>query len=124
MKYNVDDYPYTIRPLSKEEGGGFFLEYPDLPGCYSDGSTVAEARENGRDAAYCWLQTAIEDGETIPLPGSSSAIECYNGRLSQRVPRSVHLRLEHRAKEEGVSINQLVLFYIAEGLAHKSHHVH
>ncbi len=121
MKYNVNDYPYTIRPLSKNEGGGFFLEYPDLPGCYSDGATVEEARENGRDAAYCWLQTAYEDGETIPAPGSSSIIEHYKGRLSQRVPKSMHLRLEHRAKEEGVSINQLVLTYIAEGLAQRPH---
>ena len=121
MKYNVDDYPYTIRPLSKDEGGGYFIEYPDLPGCYSDGATVEEVRENGRDAAYCWLQTAVEDGETIPKPGSSSDIERYNGRLSQRLPRSMHLRLEHRAKEERVSINQLVLSYIAEGLAHRPH---
>lgn len=119
MKYNVDDYPYTIRSLSKEEGGGFFIEYPDLPGCYSDGETVLEARENGREAAYCWLETAIEDHEDIPAPGSSSSIEDFSGRLSQRVPKSVHLRLEQRAKDEGVSINQLVLFYIAEGLVKK-----
>lgn len=116
MKYNVDDYPYTIRSLSEEEGGGFFIEYPDLPGCYSDGKTVLEARDNGREAAYCWLATAIEDHEIIPAPGSSSSVEHYSGRLSQRVPKSVHLRLEKRAKDEGVSVNQLVLFYIAEGL--------
>lgn len=119
MKYNIDDYPYTIRPLSKDEGGGFFIEYPDLPGCHSDGESVAEALQNGRDAAACWLQTALEDGEPIPAPGSSSTIERYNGRLSQRVPKSVHFRLERQAKKEGVSINQLVLFYIAEGLAHR-----
>lgn len=119
MKYNVDDYPYTIRALSKDEGGGFFIEYPDLPGCYSDGETVLEARENGREAAFCWLETAIEDKEMIPAPGSSSSIEHYSGRLSQRVPKSVHLRLEKRAKDEGVSINQLVLFYIAEGLVER-----
>jgi len=116
--YDVEDYPYTIRPLSKEEGGGYFIEYPDLPGCCSDGATVLEARENGREAALCWLQTAIEDGEKIPSPGAISKIEHCSGRLSQRVPKSIHRRLQHRAKVEGVSVNQLVISYIAEGLGH------
>jgi len=26
-------YPVTIRPLSKEEGGGYLAEFLDLPGC-------------------------------------------------------------------------------------------
>jgi antitoxin HicB len=36
---NIDKYPFTIRPLSSEDGGGFLIEYPDLPGCHSDGDT-------------------------------------------------------------------------------------
>jgi antitoxin HicB len=33
-----------------------------------------------------------------------------------RVPRSIHSQLVARAKTEGVSLNTLVLTYIAEGL--------
>ena len=28
---NVDKYPFTIRPLTVEDGGGYLIEYPDLP---------------------------------------------------------------------------------------------
>lgn len=36
--------------LSKEEGGGYLVEYPDIPGCMSDGETEEEAIANGREA--------------------------------------------------------------------------
>jgi antitoxin HicB len=46
----IKSYPFTIRPLSPEEGGGFMVEYLDLPGCVSDGETPEEAIDHGRDA--------------------------------------------------------------------------
>lgn len=47
---NIDDYPFEIRPLTKEEGGGFLISYPDFSDCISDGETPEEAIANGRDA--------------------------------------------------------------------------
>ena len=29
-----------IEPLSSDEGGGFLVTVPDLPGCMADGETV------------------------------------------------------------------------------------
>jgi len=37
------EYPFTIRRLSKAEGGGWLVEFPDLPGCIADGETIEEA---------------------------------------------------------------------------------
>lgn len=37
-------------------------------------------------------------------------------RLLLRLPHSLHESLKNRAKEEGVSINQLCLFLLAKGL--------
>ena len=44
------EYRFTVRPLSEDEGGGWLVEYPDLPGCMSDGETVEEAIANAEDA--------------------------------------------------------------------------
>ena len=41
------EYRFTIRPLSTEEGSGYLIEFPDLPGCMSDGETIGEAIANG-----------------------------------------------------------------------------
>jgi antitoxin HicB len=44
------EHLFTIRPLTKEEGGGYLAEYPAIPGCMSDGETIEEALANGRQA--------------------------------------------------------------------------
>lgn len=59
---NVDQYPFLVRPLSKEEGGGYLIEFPDLPGCMSDGESIDDAITNGHDAAKCWISVAKEMG--------------------------------------------------------------
>lgn len=63
---NIDGYRVEIRPLSKEEGGGFLATVPDLPGCMSDGETKEEAIENLRDAIKQWIDQARAMGRPVP----------------------------------------------------------
>lgn len=116
MSINIEDYPFYVRHLSKEEGGGFLIEFPDLPGCMSDGDTIDEAIANGFDAASCWIEIAEQDNKRIPRPGTSQS-----GKWVQRVPKSLHVRLIGKAQEEGVSLNTLVISMIAEGLGKRDH---
>lgn len=62
-------YPFLISILPAEEGGGYLIEFPDLPRCMSDGETIEETIENGRDAVACWIETAKRYGDKIPKPG-------------------------------------------------------
>jgi len=62
-------YPFTIRPLSADDGGGYLIEYPDLPGCHSDGETPEAAVVNGRDAVRSYLMSCKKHGDPIPKPG-------------------------------------------------------
>ncbi|MDZ4855504.1 MAG: type II toxin-antitoxin system HicB family antitoxin [Nitrospirota bacterium] len=111
MKNSNVEYPFEVRPLSKEEGGGYSIYFPDLPGCWSDGASPEEAIENGRDALQSWLAVAQEFGDDIPRPFSA-----VSGRFVQRVPRSLHARLIARAKAEGVSLNTLVVSLVSQGI--------
>ncbi len=108
-------YPFLMRHLTDEEGGGFLIEYPDLPGCISDGETIAQTIENGEDAVRCWLTAAKESGRKVPKPGE----DCQSGKWVQRVPKSLHTRLATRAKMEGISLNTLVVSMISAGLGQR-----
>src|SRR3990167_4891513 len=96
------DYPITIRPLSKEDGGGYLAEAPDLPGCIADGKTVNEALVEVESAIQSWIKTALEFGDNIPRPSISSN---FSGQWRIRVPKHLHAALALQAKEEGVSLN-------------------
>jgi antitoxin HicB len=114
------DYPFQVRPLTAEEGGGYLIEFPDLPGCLSDGETIEEAIANGADALRSWLATAQEFGDAI-APPSRPSDDDYSGRWNMRVPKSLHRRLAERAKAEGVSLNTLAVTLLAEGLGQRGH---
>lgn len=57
-------YPAIFTPCIEKEG--YTVVVPDLPGCVSEGSTLAEAIEMGSDAASGWILGELEDGNTIP----------------------------------------------------------
>ena len=69
----LDQYQFTVRPLSKDEGGGYLVEYPDIPGCMSDGETIEEAIENGREALRDCIDVFIESSRKLPKPNIVAA---------------------------------------------------
>jgi antitoxin HicB len=65
-------YRFAVRPLSSDEGGGYLIEFPDLPGCMSDGDTIEEAVVNGADAMHCWIRAMREAGRPVPAPADAA----------------------------------------------------
>jgi predicted RNase H-like HicB family nuclease len=47
---------------------GYSVHCPDLPGCFSNGQTVAAAKRNMREAMELYLESLIAHGEEIPKP--------------------------------------------------------
>lgn len=117
----IPEYPFTIHELTRDDGAGFLIEFPDLPGCMSDGETVEEAIVNGFDAVQCWISVAKETGREVPTPGE---IESHSGKWVQRVPRTLHAKLTKQAKREHVSLNTLVVSILSESLGLKLKHRH
>ncbi len=58
-------YPACFYPCEQKQGG-FTVEVPDLPGCISEGDTLAEAILMATDAASDWVLDELEDGKPIP----------------------------------------------------------
>ena len=50
--------------IHKAEEGGFWAEVPALPGCLTQGETLAELKTNLREAIELWLSVADEAMES------------------------------------------------------------
>lgn len=59
----------------KTEEGGFWVEFPDLPECLTEGNTVEEALNMAGDALFVWSDV----NELRPEPTDVSAIKTENG---------------------------------------------
>lgn len=57
-------YPARFYPF--EDGRGYTVDFPDLPGCVTEGRSFSEAIELASDAAAGWILSSLEDGEAIP----------------------------------------------------------
>ena len=56
---------YTVVVHQAEEGG-FWVEVPALPGCYSQCESVESALENVMEAISLYLETLREEGRKAP----------------------------------------------------------
>ena len=103
--------PYEIKITPSPEGG-YVATIPDLPGCITQGETRLEVLEMIEDAKICWLEAALDLGESIDEPDW----DLYNGRLNLRIQKSLHRKLAESAKREGVKLNQLAIYLMANGI--------
>jgi predicted RNase H-like HicB family nuclease len=57
---------YSAAVHSAEEGG-FWVEVPALPGCYSQGESLEESLQNAREAIELYLEVLGDEGRDAPL---------------------------------------------------------
>ncbi len=71
-------YPACFYPC-EEKPGAYTVIVPDLPGCVSEGDTLAEAVIMGTDAASGWVLDELEDGRAAPAATPLSAVKPDDG---------------------------------------------
>jgi len=96
--------------LHESEGGGYFVTHPDLDGCMAEGATLEDAVRNLGDSRALWLEARLEGGYPAPEPPNE---ESYSGRLSLRMPPSLHARLARLADRDRISLNLLIVSVLA-----------
>jgi len=67
VKFNnyVVTYPVVIH---KDDNSDYGVTVPDLPGCFSAGSTMDEALANAKEAIECHIKGLVMDNEQVPEP--------------------------------------------------------
>ena len=94
------DYPFEVRPLTREEGGGYLISYPDFAECISDGETVEEALRNGRDALKATIAALKARKLPIPAANSGAVFSRMSSLLRRRMTLSVAGRIDFSSLNE------------------------
>lgn len=73
-------YPAILYPFS-DGTEGYVVEVPDLPGCVTEGDSMADAIIMGADAASGWILDEWENGRDVPSPSTYSELTCREGGI-------------------------------------------
>lgn len=110
---------------------GIMIRRKNVEGHWYFSGSVAELPdvevfEDSNEAAYEEVLNVITslklvaDEQHRPFPKPQSLTDDYSGRVTLRIPKSLHKRSAEVANWEGVSLNQLFVTWIAEGVGQKS----
>ncbi|MBQ9211445.1 MAG: type II toxin-antitoxin system HicB family antitoxin [Clostridia bacterium] len=69
----------TYPAIVHEEDGSFWVEFPDLEGCFSDGDTMADAISNAADALGGYLCSLMDRDVAAPAASNAKEIDPDGG---------------------------------------------
>jgi predicted RNase H-like HicB family nuclease len=72
-------YPAVFYPCVDKDG--YTVEVPDLPGCVSEGDSLADAIVMGTDAASGWVLDELEDGKPVPAASTAADLDVRDGGI-------------------------------------------
>lgn len=90
-----------------EEGRGYTVTFPDLPGCITEGDTLEEARAMAREALELYLWDMEQHNEAIPSPTSPEKVSPPPGAFVTFVDAWMDLvrdEMENRAVKKTLTI--------------------
>jgi predicted RNase H-like HicB family nuclease len=106
-----------IALLRKDKNSDYGVEFPDLPGCISAGSTLEEAHQMAAEALAAHVAFLREEGDEVPAPSPLDVIST-RPEIKGAVPFMVELReLSDRAIRINITVPERVLQLIDEAAA-------
>jgi hypothetical protein len=116
--FDPSAFGITIRKRNVEGHWYFSGSVAELPDVEVLEDSYEVAYEEVINVISSLKLVADEQHRTFPQP--QSLTDDYSGRVTLRIPKSLHKRAAEIANWEGVSLNQLFVTWIAEGVGQKT----
>ncbi|HEV2378259.1 MAG TPA: type II toxin-antitoxin system HicB family antitoxin [Terriglobia bacterium] len=72
-------YSFQIVIKKEPEDDGYFAYSPTVPGCFSNGKTIEEARRNVREAIEQHMASFLAHGQSVPQDDRPVHVEELTG---------------------------------------------
>lgn len=93
-------YPALFHPNSD---GSFTILFPDLPGCISEGKSLANAMYMAQDALTQWIEYLTDKKEELPEPSDPRALQTEENEFVNLIRADIK---DRRAVKRTVSLPQ------------------
>ena len=98
-------YEIIVRPLSKDEGGGYLARYKDFKYIMGDADSEAEAIADVKSAFSGAIEVMLENGDEIKEPKIKKE---KTKNLAITLKESITEKIDRYAKELGISRSALI----------------
>lgn len=116
------NYPMLIEKIYDEGELLFTASIKELPGLIVYGESLEEIYDEIELAKADWIEANLEWGRKIKEPLENS-LEEYSGKITLRIPKTLHKLVKERSEIEGVSLNQTIVQLINDGLFKQTQNV-
>ena len=99
--------------MTREDDGGYSVEFPDLPGCFTEGDGYMEAVEMAADAARTYMASLMLHGEAAPeakrhdAPEGCESVHVFFETDESYIVRGEVMAAAQAARELGVSAGRV-----------------
>lgn len=73
---------FKVYPAIFHAEDGYWVEFPDLCGCVTEGDTIEEAMAMAQEALGLWIASQMEMGNEVPAPSAITDIHADNAIIS------------------------------------------
>lgn len=113
---------FVYPAIFHKEEDSYWVEFPDLEGCHTYGSTIKESVESAQEALSAYILTLLEQGKDIaspsdisnysPVDGFSSLVSCdidqYKDTKAVKKTLTIPSWLNDRAISMGLNFSQIL----------------
>ena len=107
-------YNITVRQANFDGETLFEARVAELPDVVEYAESYAEAYELALDSIDATAKIFKKKGKALPKP--IEPVDDFSGRVTLRIPRSLHKVLSEKAEREGVSLNHLISNSLERGV--------
>lgn len=103
------NYPFVVRKNDHEnEDAEYVVIFNDFKNIIGSGKTVGDAIEEAYGNLEAYFEFCDEEGIEIPNPSQKDLFNSYSGKVTVRMPKSLHRDMVEYANEDGISLNSLI----------------
>ena len=101
------DYRFEVYTDYSSGEMEYVVRFYDFPNIIGSGCSVQDAFIEAQENLDFYLEYCKDKGKVIPEP-SKPSFQDYSGKITFRMSKSLHKKIDERAKNEGISMNSLI----------------